>query len=74
MDTFKLIVGIGSFFYLLTCLAFLDIARKDFGSIGKKAMWGVIAFIPFIGVVIYAAIGYRKGKISVPQPSPSELD
>ncbi len=62
MNNFHLIIAAGIFFYMLTCLAFFDIARKDFGSIAKKAMWGVIAFIPFIGVVIYLLFGYRKGK------------
>ena len=58
-----IIIGIGIMFYTLTCLAFIDIARKDFGSIGKKVLWGFIAFIPFAGCVIYLAFGFRKGKI-----------
>lgn len=63
MNAFSIIIAVGIFFYMLTCLAFIDIARKDFGGIGKKAMWGIIAFIPFIGVVIYVLIGYRKGAL-----------
>jgi len=42
-------IKITVFFYLLTVLAIIDIIRKDFGTIGKKALWGLIAVIPFIG-------------------------
>jgi hypothetical protein len=55
------IIGIGLFFFILTCCAILDVARKDFGTIGKKALWGIIAFIPFIGCIIYFIFGYKKG-------------
>ncbi len=58
-----IVVGLGVLFWTLTCLAMIDIARKDFNSIGIKALWGVIAFIPFVGSVIYLAFGFRKGKI-----------
>jgi len=36
--------------------------RKDFGGIEKKALWGFITLIPFIGPVVYLAFGFRKGK------------
>jgi len=67
MDIFHIIVGVGAFFYLLTCLAFIDIARKDFGSLGIKVLWGFVVFVPFIGVVIYIVLGYRKGKVIRPE-------
>ncbi len=57
------IIGLGIFFWTLTCAAMIDIAKKDFGSIGIKALWGVLVFImPFVGCVIYFIFGYRKGK------------
>ena len=62
MEPFTIIIGTGIAFYILTCFAFIDIAGKDFGGIGKKALWGFIAFIPFIGCVIYFVFGFRKGK------------
>ncbi len=63
MDNFTLIViGTGVTFFLLTCYAILDIARKDFDSIKQKALWGIITLTPFIGPILYFAIGYRKGK------------
>jgi len=55
-------IKISVVFYLLTILAVVDIVRKDFGTIGKKALWGVIALIPFLGWLIYLIFGFRKGK------------
>jgi uncharacterized membrane protein YhaH (DUF805 family) len=64
LDTATVIfwIKISVVFYLLTVLAIVDIMRKDFGTIGKKALWGVIALIPFIGWLIYLIFGFRKGK------------
>jgi len=57
---------------LLTVLAIIDIIRKDFGTIGKKALWGLIAVVPFIGWLVYLIFGFRKGKKPVPgDPSPN---
>jgi len=55
-------IKISVVFYLLTILAVVDIVRKDFGTIGKKALWGIIALIPFVGWLIYLIFGFRKGK------------
>jgi uncharacterized membrane protein YhaH (DUF805 family) len=49
-------------FYLLTVLAIADIVRKDFGTIGKKALWGLVAMIPFLGWLVYLIFGFRKGQ------------
>ncbi|BBO83068.1 hypothetical protein DSCO28_36340 [Desulfosarcina ovata subsp. sediminis] len=63
MSTGMVVVLTGVVFFLLTCVAILDIARKDFGSIQMKALWGfLVAVVPFIGVIIYFLIGYKKGK------------
>ena len=62
MSTAHIIIIVGIVFYLFTCIAFIDIARKDFGSIGKKALWAFVSFMPFVGPVLYFAIGFRKGK------------
>lgn len=53
---------IGVVFYIFTIAAIIDIARKDFGSIGMKALWVAIALIPFVGWLIYLILGYRKGR------------
>ena len=62
MSTTEIVIGVGVFFLVLTWLAVFDIARKDFGTIGKKILWGFAALIPFIGPLIYFAVGYRIGK------------
>ena len=57
-----LVAGVA--FFLLTCVAILDIARKDFGSIEMKALWAfIVALVPFIGVLVYLFIGRRKGQL-----------
>jgi len=55
-------IKISVVFYLFTILAVVDIVRKDFGTIGKKALWGIVALIPFVGWLIYLIFGFRKGK------------
>ncbi|MBW1727487.1 MAG: PLDc_N domain-containing protein [Deltaproteobacteria bacterium] len=55
-------IKISAFFYLLTVLAIIDIIRKDFGTIGKKALWGMIALVPFVGWLVYLIFGFGKGK------------
>jgi uncharacterized membrane protein YhaH (DUF805 family) len=55
-------IGIGVLFFLATFGAVIDIARKDFGGIEKKALWAFITLIPFIGPVVYFVFGFRKGK------------
>ncbi|MBU1162016.1 MAG: PLDc N-terminal domain-containing protein [Proteobacteria bacterium] len=62
MATVIVWIKISVVFYLLTILAIVDIVRKDFGTIGKKALWGIIAMIPFVGWLIYLIFGFRKGK------------
>ena len=71
MSTGMIIVLTGIAFFILTCLAILDIARKDFGSIQMKALWGfLVAMVPFVGVVVYFLIGARKGRL----PASEALD
>jgi hypothetical protein len=57
----QFVILLGILFYLLTCWAIFDIARKDFGGIEKKAAWAFVALIPVLGPVIYLAAGIRKG-------------
>ncbi|MCG6908520.1 MAG: PLDc N-terminal domain-containing protein [Deltaproteobacteria bacterium] len=49
-------------FFFLTIWALVDCLQKDFGSIGKKAVWGLIAAVPFVGAIVYFIFGFRKGK------------
>ncbi len=61
MSSTLMIILSGLLFWLLTCLAVVDIARKDFGAIEKKAAWGFAALVPFIGPIVYFIYGFRKG-------------
>jgi len=61
MGTYGIIL-IGILFWLMTCAAILDIARKDFGSIEKKAAWAFVALVPFLGVLVYLIFGFRRGR------------
>ncbi len=61
-QTVTFFLGVGAVFFLITCIAILDIAAKDFGSMEKKLLWGFIALIPFVGCIIYFLVGFRKGK------------
>jgi Zn-dependent protease with chaperone function len=44
----------------LSMWAIIDAAGREFGSTGKKALWMMIAAIPFIGFIFYLAIGRWK--------------
>ena len=35
-------------FFIATVWAIVDVAQKDFGTAGKKALWWVIASVPFV--------------------------
>ncbi len=49
-------------FFIGTIWAVVDVAQRDFGSTRDKAVWWVVASIPFVGFVIYLIAGMRKGK------------
>ena len=47
MSTGMIVVLCGIVFFLLSCIAILDIARKDFGSLHIKVLWGfIVAMVP----------------------------
>ncbi len=64
MKTAIAFIGISIPFFLMTIWAIVDVAQKDFGTVKKKVIWGVIAAIPFIGFIVYLIFGFRKGKKS----------
>jgi hypothetical protein len=61
MDFGTIVILLGVLFYVLTCLAIFDIARKDFGGVHLKALWAFIALIPFLGPPVYFILGMRRG-------------
>jgi hypothetical protein len=62
MDTASVIIITGITFYVITCVAILDIVRKDFSSLIEKAAWGFVSMVPFIGCIIYFIFGFRRGQ------------
>ncbi len=64
LETIVVFLGISIPFFLMTIWAIVDVAQKDFGTVKKKVLWGVIAAIPFIGFIVYLIFGFRKGKKS----------
>ena len=49
-------------FFILTIWALVDVFMKEFGTTGRKALWAVIAAVPFVGALIYLAFGFRRGR------------
>ena len=62
LKTVFVIAGLTVPFMLLTLWAVVNAAQKDFGTLGKKALWMMVAAVPFIGFIIYLLFGFRKGK------------
>ncbi|MEW6671255.1 MAG: PLDc N-terminal domain-containing protein [Thermodesulfobacteriota bacterium] len=62
MRTAIVLLALSVPFFILTVWAVVDAALKDFGTPVKKALWLIVASIPYIGCMIYFAIGFRKGK------------
>ena len=63
MNTIYFVAGTGILFLLLTWIAIIDIATKEFSSKPVQAGWGiVVALIPGIGCIAYFIFGIRKGK------------
>ena len=62
LSTIGVVLVITVPFFFLTVWAIVDCLQKDFGSIGKKAVWGIVAAVPFIGAPFYFIFGFRKGK------------
>ena len=62
METILIFAGICVPFILLTAWAVVDAALKDFCTVARKAVWVIVAAIPFVGCVIYFLFGRRQGK------------
>lgn len=62
MSTVSFFIYVGLGFFILTGLAIVDVAYRDFGSLRAKAVWWLVAMIPFLGFIIYFLFGARRGK------------
>ena len=70
MSSTQLIILGGLLFWLITCWAIIDIARKDFGTMEKKAGWIIFAALaPFIGVLAYLIFGHGKSIAKSKKPT-----
>lgn len=49
-------------FLLFTVWAIVDVLMKDFGTTGRKALWALVASVPFVGAVVYLLVGFRQGR------------
>ena len=49
-------------FFILTVWALVDVFVKEFGSTGRKALWALVAAVPFVGALVYLAFGFRRGR------------
>lgn len=62
IKTALVIVALSVPFFLLTVWAIVDALQKDFGTVGRKALWSLIAAVPFVGAPVYFLFGFRKGR------------
>ncbi len=62
LKTFSVFLALVVPFFLGTVWAVVDSAQKEFGSLGRKVLWVVIASIPFAGFIVYLLFGFRRGK------------
>ncbi|MDF1593470.1 MAG: PLDc N-terminal domain-containing protein [Desulfobacterales bacterium] len=62
MKTVISVIALSVPFFILTVWAVVDAALKDFGTPGKKVLWLIVAATPYLGCLLYFAIGFRKGK------------
>lgn len=60
-SAFIVVVVAGLIFWALTMLALIDVILKDFGTLQRKAVWFLIAAVPFAGWLIYLLFGFKKG-------------
>lgn len=49
-------------FFIITIWALADVSMKKFPSPREKAVWWIIALVPFAGWLIYLAAGFRRGE------------
>ncbi len=62
LKTAIIVLGLCVPFVLMTFVAVMNAAGKDFGSIGRKGIWMMVSAIPFVGFIIYFLFGSRQGK------------
>lgn len=60
--TIYIILGAGALFFLLSVLAIIDIARREWSEGYMQALWiVVVSMVPFLGCLLYFALGRSRG-------------
>jgi hypothetical protein len=49
-------------FVLGSVWAIVDAGLREFGSPARRALWVLVAAVPFVGVLVYLAVGRRQGR------------
>jgi len=60
--TAGVVIALVTPFFILTIWAITNAGQREFKSLGQKALWMLVAAVPFIGSLIYILFGMRKGK------------
>jgi len=63
LQTVAIVLALVAPFFFGTIWGTVNAAQRDFGTLGKKAMWLFVAAIPFVGFIIYLIFGMRKGRM-----------
>ncbi|MFP4476478.1 MAG: PLDc N-terminal domain-containing protein [Desulfatibacillaceae bacterium] len=63
MSTGMFVVIAGALFFVITCLAILDISGRVFKPEWMAWTWlAVVVFLPFVGCVLYFVFGRRRSR------------
>jgi len=47
---------------MISFWAIFDASQREFGTMGKKAAWILVAAVPFVGFIVYLIFGRWRGK------------
>ncbi len=61
LKTIMVVVALSIPFVGGTVWAVVDAARREFGSLAEKAIWIMVAAVPFVGFLVYLLLGLRRG-------------
>ena len=61
LKTAMVVVAVSIPFLGGTVWAIVDAARRDFASLAEKAVWVMVAAVPFVGFLVYLLLGLRRG-------------
>lgn len=62
MKSVLIVIAISIPCFFLTAWAIFDSFQREFCSTGKKAVWMIVAAIPYLGFIVYFLFGARQGR------------